>query len=261
MVRFYRLLLVAAGILAGLGLGGGGDARASTSIEVSYLAVGQADGAPGTQPALSLTLDHSETIKALQTDILFDPTVASFVSAQGVGRGQQMVCSTSEPASGRLRVVLYFDDETTLTAGDGPLASLTFEVEGEAGEKTALTPVDFLLSDANAQALPTVADPGSLRVVSTATPPALDVFALKNPAQPRALQIYVSSDQPLTGVPTVLVGDDTIEMTSLDPLSALYSGAALLDLSSTSATVSVSASNGTANGSAQTTVSVEGGQE
>ncbi len=130
----------------------------------NVLSVGSGSGAGGSQVAVPLGLANEDVVKALQTDVQFDPAVVSYVSGSATGRGSGMSFSAAVIGGNKVRVVLYYADQSTLVAGSGPLANLTFSLVGAGGSQTALTPSATVLSDPEGQPLSVTDQAGSISV-------------------------------------------------------------------------------------------------
>ncbi len=223
-------------------------------IDENLLEVGTAQGAPGTAATVALMLANDDAVKALQADLTFDPAVLSFQAAQAVGRASEMTCGAALQTGGRVRVLLYDDADEHLPPGTGAVVDLTFALVGAAGSQSALTPTGVLLSDLDASALPVTTDPGALAVIDASVAPALRLYALRNPARPRTLQIFAAGDQVLSGPPVVMAGGQAVTMHLVDGAENLYEGAFHAPVDGDSLEVSASGTNGATAGTTATTV-------
>jgi len=143
----------------------------------AVLTAGSGSGAAGSDVAVPLGLANPAAVKALQTDVQYDPAVLSFVSAAATGRGAAMTLSAANLGN-RVRLVLYFADATILPAGTGPVANLTFTLVGAGGTQSALTPAATVLSDPDGNPLPVTNQAGSIAVTpGSAQPPVVTVTA------------------------------------------------------------------------------------
>ncbi|MFN8547305.1 MAG: cohesin domain-containing protein [Candidatus Eisenbacteria bacterium] len=197
-----------------------------TGTTSNTLSLGTGTGASGTQVVIPVSLDNGDVVKALQFDVAFTGSVVSFASVAGTGRGATLNASSRALGSGGVRIVLDYRDATTLSAGNGTIANLTFNLVGASGTSTNLTVSNLLISDPAAQAVESDALDGSINVQGGGgNGPTLDLFALKNPARTRTLQIFLRSNQPLTQNPTVSAGSSNVTMTLIDAGENLYQGA------------------------------------
>ena len=64
------------------------------------MAVGSGSGDSGTQVTVPLTLDNEDVVKGIQTDVIFDDAVATFVSAAAAGRGLGMTVDAQTGPTG-----------------------------------------------------------------------------------------------------------------------------------------------------------------
>lgn len=128
------------------------------------LSIGSATGSSGSQVTVDVSLNNSQSVKGLQSDIQFNAGVASFSDFTGFGRGAGMQASSQVLSAGVVRILLYFDTASVLAAGQGSVARLTFNLTGAAGTNTALTPTSMVLSDPDAQQLAVTGVAGSLTV-------------------------------------------------------------------------------------------------
>ena len=208
----------------------------------------------GTAPAaIPLNLANEDVVKALQTDIQFDPAVVSYASGQATGRGSGMSFSASVVGGNRVRVILYYADATTLPAGSGAVANLTFNLIGADGTASDLTPAGTILSDPSGSALAVTEEAGRITIGSPSGP-TLRVFALRNPGRTRSLQVFVASDQNLQSL-LVTAGGSTVAMTEIDPVHEIHFGTVHVPASSGSIEISATGTNDHgAQADAQTTV-------
>jgi hypothetical protein len=195
----------------------------------------------------------------LQTDVAFDPEAIAFVRGQALGRGAEMVFAAALREEGRVRVLLYSEDEAHLPGGDGAVACLTFSIAGETGSECGIVRAATHLSDLDAQPLTFESVDGAVTVLDAEQAPGLCVFGLKNPARPRALAIYAAADQALAAPPEVWVAGQPVAMRLLDPAENIYQGTVLAGSDAESLVVSASATNGTTPAAAQTTIVFEPG--
>ncbi len=128
------------------------------------LAVGTASGASGTEVIVALDLDNEDPVKALQTDIVFDPGVVEYVGGAVAGRVGTMTYAASVVEGNTLRVIMYYADASAISAGTGTIADITFTLIGAGGTRSALTFASTTLSDPLGQRLPVITRNGSISV-------------------------------------------------------------------------------------------------
>ena len=128
------------------------------------LAVGTGSGQSGTQVTVPLTLDNDDVVKGLQTDITFDPAIVTYASGQATSRGATMSYSAAVVGTNKLRVILFYQTNDVLAAGQGTVANLTFNLIGAGSTQSALSPASTVLSDANGAALSVTNQAGSISV-------------------------------------------------------------------------------------------------
>lgn len=179
------------------------------------LVVGSGAGASGTSATLPLSLANDVAVKGVQFDLVYDVAVANFTGAIVTGRGAGMTVSSHVVSDGHARVVLYFDDATTIAPGTGEIADLIFELVGQPGQDTAIEPVDIILSDADAQPLVVSGELGNITIEAPTEAPALQIAVLKNPGRVRTLQILVNVTRGSGNPPTVTAGGDVVTMSAL----------------------------------------------
>jgi hypothetical protein len=134
------------------------------------LSIGTASGASGAVVAVPLSLRNTDAVGGIQLDILFDPAVASFAGGAITARATGMSLGSSVPATGRLRVVMYYSTRDSIVAGSGAVANLTFNLLGGGGTGTDLNPERVYLSDPDAHALSVTATAGHLAVTGGGDP-------------------------------------------------------------------------------------------
>ncbi|MBU1947693.1 MAG: cohesin domain-containing protein, partial [Candidatus Eisenbacteria bacterium] len=220
----------------------------------NVLIVGTATGTSGGQATVALSLDNDDIVKGIQLDIGYNASVVTYVSGSATGRAAGMSFSASVVGSA-VRVIMYYSNTSTIAAGTGAIANLTFNCIGAGGTSTALTPTAMTLSDAQAQPLDVTGQAGSISISGDpGGAPVLNIFALKNPARPRTLQIFVSSDQTLSASPTVSAGSINVSMSLVDAVEHTYMGVVSLGSSQNSAVISATGTNGSQQGNASITV-------
>lgn len=219
------------------------------------LSVGNGQGANGADVAVALNLANEDVVKALQTDIAFDPAVVGFVSAAAGPRANGASVSTSVLGGNTLRVLVFYTDATTIPAGSGAVANLTFHLIGSAGQQSALTPGSTVLSDPASQPLEVTNEAGSIQVQQGGGGSLdLNLFALKNPGRTRSFQVFLRASAALSSNPTVTVNGAAVSMTEVDPTEHLYRGDVHVARNLNSATVQANASGGGQSGTATLTV-------
>ncbi len=216
------------------------------------LSVGSGAGAAGTSITLPLSLANEVAIKGVQFDLVYNDAVATFTGANVTGRGAGMTVGTHVVSNGRARVVIYHDDAAVVAAGSGALANLVFEVAGQAGQNTAVTAQDIILSDADAQPLDVAAEAGAITVQAATEVPALQIAVLKNPGRPRTLQIFVNVTRGSGNAPTVTAGGAAVAMSALG--GSRYRGTFAAANDAESVVVSATDTNTEGPGTSQTTV-------
>lgn len=223
----------------------------------NVLAIGSAAGESGTIVTVPLTLTNQTVVKALQLDISFDPSVASFLDAVVVERGQQagLIDSTATPAQGLARVVLFTTGNQTVPAGTGAVANLSFQLHGSANQ-TTLNPGNLVLADPGAQSLTVTGQAGVLTVTGGGggggDEPRLDLAVLQNPGRPRSLQIFVSVERGSGNAPTLTVGGANV---ALSPLAAgVFQATFFAPQSASSVTISTSDTTSEGTGTDQVTI-------
>ncbi len=139
-----------------------------TSRGENTLALGTASGAVGSDVTVPLSLANADAVRGLQLDVLYDAARVSFATAAVTARTAQMSIQTSTPASGRLRVLMYYSGDAEIAAGTGAIAQLTFHLD--AAGLSALTPESAELSDPDGQELEVTATAGSITVTGGTDP-------------------------------------------------------------------------------------------
>jgi hypothetical protein len=134
------------------------------------LSIGVASGASGSDVAVPLSLHNTVAVGGLQFDILFDPAVVSFTSAAITSRATGMSIPTSNPAAGRLRLLMYSGEGSSIAAGDGAVANLIFRIIGAQGSGCDLTPDAATLADPSGHALQLTAYAGHITVTGGGDP-------------------------------------------------------------------------------------------
>lgn len=233
----------------------GDSSDANFTISVSgqnTIALGTGSGPSGTEVTISLSLTNEDPVKGLQTDIVFTAGTAAFSHVTAIGRGVGMTAEGETIATGRARLLLFFDDSTTLAAGDGDVASVTFTLQGAGGGQTAVTPEGAILAGPDAQSWLVDVQAGSLDVEAPTEAPLLQIAALKNPGRTRSVQIVVSVSNGSGAVPTVTAGGVAVTMVALG--GAIYQGQYHTSGDVTSLTINASDTNAHGTGTDEVTV-------
>jgi hypothetical protein len=218
------------------------------------LSVGSGTGPSGGQVTISISLANHVAVRGIQADIQIDPTALRFDSGAAVPRVGSMVFEASTPASGVVRILMYYGDTNILAPGRGPVANLVFGITGPDGSASVLTAADVVVADAHNQAIPSVGGAGQVAVVGGGSRPELHLAVLKNPGRTRTLQIFVSSDVGLDAPPTAqLAGGPAVPLTQLSGAN-VYEGTVSVEDGVASATVQATGLHGGSLGTAQTTV-------
>lgn len=167
------------------------------------LALSNGSGASGTQVTVDLMLDNQDAVKGIQTDVLFDQDVASFVGASASSRGLGMTVESETVSPGRVRVLLFFESNSSIAAGTGTVGTLTFSLIGSDGESTSISPNSTVLSDPNSAPLQVTEVPGTLTITGGTG----NVLALGSTSGPNGQVVTV---------PLTLDNEDTIKGIQLD---------------------------------------------
>lgn len=220
------------------------------------LTCGDLSGAGGDLLELTLVLANPEAVKGLQADLLFDPDALAVRGAAVTGRGTGMTLAWERVAAGRLRLVLFREDDSSLPAGSGPLVLVAVTLVGPGGTAGALTPGDLVLSDPEGAPLPITGVAGSLEILAATAPPVVEVAALPNPGRPRSLQILVTILDGSGAAPVVTADGEPVAMGALG--AAVWLGRCDAGLAATGVTIEASDTNFQGIGTAQTLVSFDG---
>ena len=144
---------------------------------------------------------------------------------------------------------------STLAAGNGQIAALTFNLIGASGTNSTLLVSSPLLADPGASELDSVGVSGAISVEGGGgNGPPLRLFALKNPGRERTLQLFLSSDQALSANPTVTAGGAGVTMTLVDPSENLYGGTVAIASGAGSVTITAQGQSAGGTGNASLTV-------
>jgi len=215
--------------------------------------VGDESGQSGTSVTVPLSLDNEDVVKGIQTDLLYDGAQASLVSVTATDRGTGMTAAAEQVAAGRGRVILYFDSASTLAAGNGVVANLTFNLSGAGGTQTAVTPSDLILAGPVAESLNVSGVAGNLTVTAPTAAPTVQLAVLQNPGRTRSVQIMVTVLYGSGGAPSVLAAGAAVTMSSLG--DNVYHGVYHAAQGATSVSVNASDTNAFGTGTDQVTVS------
>lgn len=143
----------------------------------NVLAIGSASGATGGEVTVSVLLSNPDVaVGALEGGVAFDSSVARFVALRAVGRAIALELNVGgEP--GLITLALSGEAASdSVAAGSGAVLEIDFELIGQGGEETPLTPVDFELRDPRGRVLDRSVVAGNLRV--DASGPAPEITAL-----------------------------------------------------------------------------------
>lgn len=139
------------------------------------LAVTNGSGGSGADISVQLTLDNDDAVRGIQTDLVFNPAVLSFQGAVASGRAVAFSDSSNVVANGRARVLLFAPTGTSLSAGSGAVAQLTFRAIGASGTSSTVTPTASVLSDPNGASLAVDETAGTISVSGGGSPPAVSL--------------------------------------------------------------------------------------
>jgi hypothetical protein len=178
-------------------------------------AVGSAQDVSGTSVVLPVALDNDAPVKGLQLDVVYDDDVVAFTGVSASARGAGMAVASHVVSDGRARVVMYHDDNATVSAGEGEVAQLIFEVVGRPDETTSVVPADIVLADADGLSLGVSGTQGSVAVAAPAESPSLQISVLRNPGRPRTLQVLVNVLRGSGNPPVVMVDAAVVTMNPL----------------------------------------------
>ncbi|MFH1843602.1 MAG: cohesin domain-containing protein [bacterium] len=220
---------------------------------LNSVTVGDGSGQSGTSVTVSLSLDNEDAVKGIQADLLYDAAQAALVGVTATGRGAGLTAAAEQVAAGRGRVILYFDNTSTITAGNGVVANLTFNLLGAGGTQTALTPSALILAGPSAESLNVNGVAGNLTVSAPTTPPTVQLAVLENPGRSRSLQIMATVVNGSGGAPTVTAAGATVTMSSLG--NNVYHGVYHAAQGATSVSVNALDTNANGTGTDQVTVS------
>lgn len=139
------------------------------------LAITDGTGASGSTVTVQVTLENDDTIKSMQTDLLFDPAVLRLTGFEASGRAASLDDSSAVVFDGCVRVVLYSIGSAVITPGTGTIAQIEFELIGSGGTSSDVTPSATVMSDQNGQAVNVTTSPGEITVTGGPAPPAVTV--------------------------------------------------------------------------------------
>jgi hypothetical protein len=215
------------------------------------LGIGTAEGASGASVTVDLTLENLDSVKGIQADIGYDPSVAIFVNGAASGRASGMTASAAGVGTGLARVVLYYDGSQSLSPGSGTVGQLTFTLIGPKDAQTDLDVFDPILSDPDGDPLSVLVDGGGL-TITQGQAPRVDLAVLKNPGRARSLQIMVTVLHGSGSAPTVTAAGNAVAMSSLG--NGVYRGQYWVPIDVNSVTVNASDTNDDGQGTDQVTV-------
>ena len=207
-----------------------GNFTITTSSGGNELAVGSASGANGTEVTVPLDLSNDTVVKALQADIIMSNACSGPIRERGgFGTGARHVGGCPGGGNRCVRVVLHFENASTLAAGSGTVATLTYRLTGSQNSNTTLAPADIILSDPDANEIPATGVNGSLTVTTgPADAPAVQVAALKNPGRTRTVQVFVIVENGSGSAPSVTAGSTSVTMTDMG--GGMYQGMVFREL-------------------------------
>ncbi|MFH1844126.1 MAG: cohesin domain-containing protein [bacterium] len=102
---------------------------------------------------------------------------------------------------------------------------------------------------------PVVMGYATVNILSSEPASILTLVALKNPGQPRSLQIFVTASQELIATPQVVIDAASLDIAAVGEDTNSFSGSVILDPSATSVTISASGSTAAGEVSQQIVVS------
>lgn len=222
------------------------------AAQANTLTLTQENGLAGSTVLVSLALDNSDQVKGVQLDLQFDGAVASFQDVTAAERGLGMTAAGSLLSAGTCRVVLYFADDGVLAAGSGEIAQLAFTLQGLGGEQTDLTPGGLLLSGPDAESLDVTGSAGGLTVSVPEAVPQLRLSALKNPGQPRSIQLLLKVGNGSQAGPTLTCGGMNLPLVALG--EGIYRAVYLVSPGVADISFSAADNNSQGTGTAQVTV-------
>jgi len=120
---------------------------ASAQITGNTLGLTDASAPEGSLATVTLDLANEYAVGGIQANIMFDADVAAFNDISVTGRAAGMTAEGRVIEPGHLRVDLFFGDSGSLASDTGPIATLTFSMQGTTGETSSLGIEEMILSD------------------------------------------------------------------------------------------------------------------
>ena len=188
---------------------------ANGQIVGNTLSLSDSSAPAGEFNSVLLHMANENSIGGIQADILFDSNVAAFVGVVQSGQGLDFITEGQVVEPGRLRIIMYIGDTGGVGSDTREIATLTFSMQGETDDSTALTFQDIILADQHGEAVPGSGNPGSLTVSAPEEPPTLSIAALKNPGNTHIVMIMVTVIGGSGSAPTVSASGSAVAMTSL----------------------------------------------
>ncbi len=207
-----------------------------------------------TLATVTLDLANEDAVGGIQADILFNSSMAVFSQVTVTGRGSGMTLEGRSLEPGRLRLVMYFGDSGSLAPGTGPVAELTFSMQGMPDDLSLLLIQDMVLSDPDGSALPKSATTGSLTVLSPVDAPDLSISVLKNPGLTSIVTIMVKVTGGSGNAPTVSASGSAVAMSSVG--NGVFQGQHFAPATQNSLIVTATDSNSHGTGNAQVTLAL-----
>lgn len=218
------------------------------------LTVGEGAGPSEGQATVAILLSNEDLIRSVASEIVFDPAVVRYEGGSAIGRAQGMVYSGQVVDGNRLRLSLFYLDASTLPAGGGVIAEVSFRLVGAAGTQTSLVPTGTVMIGVNDQPVVSTSEPGRIDVgPADLQAPTLTLSVLRNPGRPRSIQIFVHADQRLDQI-TVAAPGTEVPMLLIDEAKNIHMGTLLVGSEATSVVIEATGIAAGRTGSARTTV-------
>jgi hypothetical protein len=227
---------------------------AAALIEGNTLDLSDGSAPEGTLGTVTLDLANEDAVGGIQADILFDSSVVVFSGVTATGRGTGMTAEGRSTESGHLRVVMFFGGSGSLASGEGPIAELTFAMQGASGDVSSLTIQDIILSDPDGEPLTKSGTPGSLTVSPPVGTPSLSISALKNPGHTPIVNIMVKVTGGSGNAPVVSASGSAVTMSSLG--DGVFQGQHFALATQSSLTITATDTNSHGTGNAQVTLAL-----
>lgn len=222
---------------------------ATAQVEGNTLGLDSSAAPAGDTAEIEFSLANEDAVGGIQADIVFDPDVAVFNHLSLVDRAVDMTAESRVVEPGRLRVVLYFSASGSLPHGAGALAQLSFTMQGDTDDDTALEFEDILLSDADGFGLDGIGTAGHLTVLAPQDPPALTIAVLKNPGRTQTMRVMVTVTGGSGSLPTVTASDQSVVMSDLG--GGVFGGQVLAPINQANLTFVATDTNSHGTGTAQ----------